>query len=139
LSAQLRMERLIALTERLNDALTADIAALESGRPKDMRSIAPDVQQMTALYGREAAGLDPASARTAQPALRDKLFQATKRFHQILARHTRLLTRMRNASEGLIHAIANDVEKKRNAARPYARMAPPMARSTGAMIYNSVV
>ncbi len=134
-----KLERLIALTERLTEALHADIAALERGRAKEMRSIAPDVQQMTLLYNREAASLDAASAKAADASLRARLAQVTKKFHQTLALHARVLTRMRNASEGLIQAIAHDVEKKRSAARPYARTAPPVARSTGAMVFNSVV
>jgi hypothetical protein len=139
MSAPLKFERLIALTERLTEALKADIAALERGRAKEMRTIAPEVQQLTALYGREAVGLDAASARAASPEMRARLMQATKRFHETLALHTRLLTRVRNAGEGLIRAVALDVEKKRSAQRPYARAPMPNTRSTGAMIYNSVV
>lgn len=139
MSGSPKFDRLIALTERLSEALKADIAALERGRAGEMRTIAPDVQQLTALYGREAVGLDVASARAASPEARAKLTQATKRFHQTLAVHTRLLTRVRNAGEGLIRAVAQDVEKKRSAQRPYARMAPPAPRSTGAMIYNNLV
>jgi hypothetical protein len=139
MSAPAKFERLIALTERLTEALKADIAALERGRAKEMRTIAPEVQQLTALYGREAVGLDAASARAAAPELRARLTQATKHFHETLALHTRLLTRVRNAGEGLIRAVALDVEKKRSAQRPYARMAPQAPRSTGAMIYNNVV
>jgi len=139
MSVSPKFERLIALTERLTEALKADIAALERGRAKEMRTIAPDVQQLTALYGREAVGLDAASARAASPETRARLTQATKRFHETLTLHTRLLTRVRNAGEGLIRAVALDVEKKRNAQRPYARMAPLATRSSGAMIYNNVV
>ena len=134
-----KIERLIALTERLTAALEADIAALERGRAREMRSIAPDIQQLTALYGREAAAVGPAMAKAALPATRAKLAQATKRFRETLALHARILTRVRKASEGLIRAVALDVEKKRSAARPYARAPMPNTLSTGAMIYNSVV
>ena len=134
-----RIERLIAMTERLTAALEADIAALERGRAKEMRSIAPDIQQLTALYGREAAAVGPAMAKAALPATRAKLAQATKRFRETLALHARILNRIRNASEGLIRAVALDVEKKRQSARPYARSPAPSPRSTGAMIYNSVI
>jgi hypothetical protein len=135
-----KLERLIALTERLTEALTADIAALEKGRAQEMRSIAPEMQQLTVLYNREAAGIDPASTRAAPPALRAQLTDATKRFRETLALHGRVLTRMRNASEGLIRAIVTDVEKTRNLSRPYSRTAPTAyARPAGAMIYNSVV
>jgi DNA anti-recombination protein RmuC len=134
-----KVERLIVLTERLTEALVADIAALEKGRAREMRSIAPDMQQLTQLYNREAGSLDAATAKAAPAALHTRLTQATKHFRETLALHARILARMRNASEGLIRAIAQDVEKKRSAARPYARVAPVAPRSTGAMLYNSVV
>ncbi len=44
--------------------------------------------------------------------------QATKRFRETLALHARILTRMKNAGEGLIQAVARDVEKTRAAAAP---------------------
>jgi len=136
---QPRIERLIALTERLTVALEADIAALERGRAREMRSIEPDIQQLTAFYGREAAAVGPAMAKAALPATRARLAQVTKRFRETLALHARILARVRNASEGLIRAVAQDVEKRRQATRPYARTPAPVTRSTGAMIYNSVV
>jgi hypothetical protein len=134
-----KIERLIALTERLTAALEADIAALERGRAKEMRSIEPDIQQLTAFYSREAAAVGPAIAKAALPATRAKLAEVTKRFRETLALHARILTRLRNAGEGLIRAVAQDVEKKRQAARPYGRAPTPNTRSTGAMIYNSVI
>ncbi|HEY2069379.1 MAG TPA: hypothetical protein VGG48_07480 [Rhizomicrobium sp.] len=133
-----KIERLIALTLRLTEALKIDIAALEKGRAREMRTIAPDMQQLTLLYAREAQGVDAKSTKAAPPALQKSLMQATKDFRETLALHARLLTRVKNASEGLVQAIARDVEKKRTAARPYGR-ATPAPRSTGAMLYNSVV
>ena len=134
-----KIERLIALTERLTETLRADIAVLQQGRAAEMRAIAPDMQQLTALYTREAATVDAAAARSAPAPLREKLMAVTKHFREALAQHARLVTRMKTAGEGLIQAIVRDVEKKRSAARPYARTAPAMARPAGAMIYNSVV
>ncbi|MGH6871703.1 MAG: hypothetical protein ACREHE_09365 [Rhizomicrobium sp.] len=134
-----KIRRLIALTERLTETLKADIAALEKGRAKELRSLAPDVQQLTLLYNREAATVDIAATRAAPPALRETLMAVTKSFRETLALHARILTRVKNAGEGLIQAIARDVEKSRAAARPYARVAAAAPRSTGAMVYNSVV
>jgi hypothetical protein len=134
-----KIERLIALTDRLTETILSDIAALEKGRPGEMRVTAPDMQQLTLLYNREAATVDMAAAKSAPAPLRASLMQATKRFRETLALHARILTRMKNAGEGLIQAVARDVEKSRAAARPYGRMAPVTARTTGAMLYNSVV
>ncbi len=60
-----KIERLIALTERLTDTILADIAALEKGRASEMRVTAPDMQQLTLLYNREAATVDVTAAKAA--------------------------------------------------------------------------
>jgi hypothetical protein len=132
-----RIERLIVMAERLIVALEADIAALKSGNPAAMRTIDPEIQRLSALYGREASGLSPATAKGAPEELRKRLFATTAKFRDALAMQTRLLTRMRNASEGMIKAIADEVERRRAPMRTYGRA--PVPRAGGAMIYNSVI
>lgn len=134
-----KIERLMALTARLTDALLADIAALERGRPREMRSPNLDVQQMTSLYAREAAAFAPSAVQALPKDARDQLTDATKSFRDVLSRHGQILTRVRNATEGMIHAIVEDVAKKKNAQRPYVPAKPAKTNSPGAMIFNSVV
>jgi hypothetical protein len=133
-----KIERLVVLTERLIEALQGDIAALERGRPREMRSYRADVQQLTALYTREARAFSIDVVKSLPREARDRLTQATVRFREVLALHARILTRVRGATEGMIRAIAEDVAKRRNAQRPYT---PTQAasRSPGALIFNSVV
>lgn len=134
-----KIERLIAMAERLIDALEADIAALDRGKPNEMRTTDPEIQKLSAMYGREAAGLNASAAKSAPGELRARLTTITKRFSETLARHTRHLTRVKNASEGMIRAIAEEVDKKRASARPYARTPAQTPRPVSAMIYNNVV
>ncbi|HSZ74378.1 MAG TPA: hypothetical protein VK779_06135 [Rhizomicrobium sp.] len=134
-----KVERLIAMAERLIEALEADMAALERGKPQEMRTIDPEIQKLSAIYGREAAGLNEASAKAAPSELRVKLTTITKRFSDTLARHRRLVTRVKNASEGMIRAIAEEVGKKQTAQRPYGRTPSQTPRPVSAMIYNNVV
>lgn len=133
-----KIERIVVLTERLTDVLEADIAALERGRPREMRAHQPDVQQMTALYSREANALSPEIVEALPRDARDHLTRVTARFREVLALHVRILTRVRSSTEGMIRAIAEDVAKRRNAQRPYTPK-PPAAPSPGALIYNNVV
>jgi hypothetical protein len=133
-----KIERLVALTLRLTDALLADIAALERGRPREMRSHKADVQQLTALYSREAQAFSVDVVKALPRSAREQLTEATARFREVLALHVRILTRVRSATEGMIRAIADDVAKRKNAQRPYA-LKPPAMPSPGALIYNSVV
>jgi len=137
-----RIERIVAMAERLIAALSADIAALEQGRPREMKSLDPEIQKLTAAYGREAAALNKAAIEAAPAEARARLVAATKRFQEVLSLHTRVLARIRNASEGLIKAVAEEVDRRISRARPYAPpsyAAKPRPASTAAMLYNAVV
>ena len=133
-----KIELLIVMAERLTAAIEADIAALKAGKPQEMRTLDPEIQRLSLNYGREAAGFDPARARSAPIELRQRLTQVTGSFREKLAQHTRLLTRMRNASEGIVKAVAEEVERIRAPKityTPASRYRPVQ----GAMIYNSVI
>jgi hypothetical protein len=135
-----KVERVIAMAERLIEALKADIAALERGTPSQMRSTDPEIQQLSLLYGREAAGLNAKTVKATAPAQTyAKLMKVTKHLQEILALHARIITRVKNASEGMIRAIAEEVDRRRLAARPYAAKPSYAPRPAAAMIYNSVV
>lgn len=133
------IDRLLALTERLTRALNDDIAALERGRPREMRSPTAEVQQMTALYTREAAQFPPSALNALPKEARDRLAEITARFRSVLVRHGRVLTRVRSCTEGMIRAIADDVAKKRNAQRPYSPAPAQKFRPPGPILYNKVV
>ena len=131
-----KTDRVVALTERLTDALLGDIAALERGKPADMRTIEPDAQLLVARYAREAAGLKPL-LKTLPATLRGKLVESTTRLHDALGKHERRVARVRHASEGMIRAIVEDVERKKRITRPYA---PHRAAATPpSMLFNGVV
>ncbi len=138
MSASANIERLIVMSERISAALEADIAALEQGNARAMRAIEPDMQQLSAIYVREASALTREAAEAAPAALRARFAQATRRFHDALKRHGRVLTRIRNASEGMIRAIAEEVERQQAPVRTY-RPAQPRANRPAAMLYNSVI
>ena len=133
-----RIERIIAMAERLIAALEADIAALKAGTPSAMRSTDPDIQRLSALYGREVQTLDPGIARSARADLRAKFIAVTAKIREVLALHARMLTRVRNASEGMIRAIAEEVDRMKAPMRTYGPAAS-QARGGSAMIHNSVV
>ncbi|HEX2591379.1 MAG TPA: hypothetical protein VHL34_07775 [Rhizomicrobium sp.] len=129
--------RVIGMTERLIAALEADITALEAGKPQQMKSIDLEVQKLAALYAREAAGITGPIAKAAPADLRSKLAATTAKFRDVLTRQARMLTRVRNASEGMIHAVAEEVDRRRTQIRPYGRTPTAAPKSAGAMIYNA--
>jgi len=131
-----KIDRVLALTERLTAALLADIDALERGKPSEMRSIDPETQQVVARYARETASLRP-HLKCLPAALRGRLVDTTTRLHDALGRHERRVARVRHASEGMIRAIVDDVERKKRLTRPYALRR--VGAAPASMLFNGVV
>lgn len=134
-----RIERLIALAERLIVALESDIADLKKGRTMTLKTNDPEVQKLTALYGREAQNFDPRIAQSAPPGLRQRFLAITAKFREVLQMHARMITRVKNASEGIIRAIANEVERNNAPMRTYSSRPGYKPPSSGAMLFNKVV
>ena len=135
----LRIERLISLAERLIAALESDIDVLKSGKAGALRTADPEIQKLTAQYGREAQGFDPRIAQAAPPTLRQRFVAITAKFREVLQLHGRMLTRVKNASEGMIQAIAREVERANATSRTYGPRPGYKPPSSGAMVFNKVV
>jgi len=134
-----RIERLVTLAERLIEAIEADIAALKAGKPQAMRSTEPEIQRLSAIYGREAKGISLDAAKSAPAPLRRRFTETTKKFRELLQLHARMLTRVRNASEGMVKAIAAEVDRRAAPTRTYNPQAASYGKPAQAMIYNNVV
>ena len=134
-----RIERLVKLAERLIEAIEGDIAALKAGKPQAMRTTDPEIQKLSAIYGREAQGLTADAAKSAPPPLRHRFTETTKRFREILNLHARMIARVRNASEGMIKAIADEVDRRAAPTRTYNPRAANYGKPAQAMVFNSVV
>jgi hypothetical protein len=134
-----RIERLISLAERIIVALEGDIAALKQGRTAALSTNDPEIQKLTAIYGREAQGFDPRLAQNAPPSLRQRFLAVTAKFREVLQLHARMIVRVKNASEGMIRAIA-EVERANAPLRTYGpRPGAVPPRPSGAMVFNRVV
>ena len=136
---QRRLEQLLAMSTRIGDAIAVDIAALEKGQFADLRTADPDIEKLLAIYGREVkslkadGGIGNASPDIValQPLQPDQL--------GVAARHERLVTCMRQASEGLVKAVAEEVQKTRERGAPYAPARKPQHKPGEAIVYNRVV
>ena len=134
-----RIERLISLAERIITALESDIAALKQGRTGSLSTNDPEIQKLTVIYGREAKGFDPALAQNAPATLRQRFFAVTAKFREVLQMHARIVTRVKNASEGIIRAIAMEVERSNAPKRTYGPRPGNKPASSGPMLFNRVV
>jgi hypothetical protein len=134
-------ERLILLAQRLMDAIQADIEALRTGNPQGMRSLDPEVQKLLLMYGREVQAVDTARSKSLPAELKKRLVGATGKFREMLGLQQRLLTRMRNASEGIVKAVADEVQRQRAPTVTYApaQAAGRYRQTSVPMIFNGVV
>jgi hypothetical protein len=134
-----RIARLTTIAERLIVAIEADIAALKDGKPAAIRTGDPEIQRLSALYAREAQNMTPEHANAAPAPLIRRFAEVTRKFRELLTLHARLLTRVRNATEGMIKAIADEVERQTQPIRTYNPVSAPYGRRPQAMLYNKVV
>jgi len=107
--------RLTQLTERLSDRLEAETRAFAERRAQDVVEGLAQTQDMANQYRRESAQIKaaPAVLATAPIADRATLIKATERFEAVLSRHARAVEAARVISEGLVHAIAQEVSAAR--------------------------
>ena len=134
-----RIELLTKMAERLIEAIEGDLAALKAGKPQQMRTLDPEIQRLSATYGREAAGLTAEMTKAVPALVRGRFFDVTKRFKELLELHARMVARVRNASEGVIKAVADEVNRRAQPTRTYNPRAASYGKPPKAMIFNSVV
>lgn len=138
---RLRLEQLLTVSRRLIEAVSGDIAALERGAFGELKTTDPEIERLCAFYGREVRSLKAEGGLSGVPAtLVTALKDAGRQLDGLLVRHANLLAAMREASEGLVQAVAEGVEQMRSASKPYGQTpAPKRAVSSGAIVYNKVV
>lgn len=116
-----RCEQLLALTERLTDAIAAETRAFEARRPHEAAAGQAAAAKLAAAYRLESARVkaDPSLLSGAAPARREALKAATIAFEAALARHGRALAAAKEITEGLVKAIAAEVAATRAPAAGY--------------------
>lgn len=138
---RLRLEQLLTVSKRLIDAISGDIAALERGAFGELKTTDPEIEKLCAFYGREVRSLKAEGPIKGVPKpLLSALRETGGQLDTLLIRHERLLAAMREASEGLVQAVAEGVEKLRSGSRPYGQKpVPKHAPASGAIVYNKVI
>jgi hypothetical protein len=110
-----RVEQLVALTERLTERLGAELVLFEKRKPHETAQTLPETANLANLYRREAARVkaDPSLIAGAPAATMKRLRTATEKFDAVLARHARVLEAARTLTEGLVRAIATEIQRQR--------------------------
>lgn len=116
-----RINQLVALTERLTALVAAQAQAFEKRRPQDAAANMEETLRLANTYRHEALRvrqqatlLDKMSAQQ-----RQKLTRATEAFDAVIARQGRALHAAKTVTEGLVHAIAEEIAVQRNAGAAY--------------------
>jgi hypothetical protein len=135
-----RLENLLTMGRRLADAIAADIGAIERGALAELATTDPEISRLAALYARDVAALKAAGGIGRAPrALTAALRDVGIRLKSLLLRHERLVAVMREASEGLIQTIAEEVDKTRKRTAPYSAKPKTKRGSGNPIVYNKVV
>ena len=107
-----RIERLISMAERLVVALETDIAALKAGKPTEMISMDPgNPEACRCSMAAKRRISTSASPNRRRLRCASNFVAITAKFRDVLICMRRMLTRVKNASEGMIQAIAREVER----------------------------
>jgi hypothetical protein len=134
-----RIERLISLAERLITALENDIVALKDGKTAQLSTNDPEIQKLTVIYGREAQGFDLRTAQAAPASLRQRFVAITAKFREVLQHHARMVARVKNATEGMVRAIADEIDRAHAPMRTYGPRPGYKPATPPAMVFNRVV
>ena len=133
-----RVAQLTGLTERLTELLSAEVAAFEARRPHEAAPMSEETARLANMYRHETARIkaDPSLIADAPAAARRRLVRSTETFEAVLGRHGRALAAAKQVTEGIVHAIAEEVAATRDARSPYGSNARAPAANASAITLN---
>jgi hypothetical protein len=116
-----RAEQILALTDRLTALIEAETQAILAQEAPLAGEAGEEKARLANLYRQEMSRIaaDRALIRAAPAVLLDRLRGATVRFRAALAAHERALVGVKEVTEGLVKAIAEEVARVRGGARGY--------------------
>ncbi len=116
-----RVNQIIALTERLTALIAAQAQAFEKRRPQDAAANMEETLRLANTYRHEALRIrqQPVLLEKVSPQQRQKLTRATEAFDAVIARQGRALHAAKTVTEGLVHAIAEEIAIQRTAGSAY--------------------
>jgi hypothetical protein len=121
MAAEGRIEELIVLTERLTALIADQAQAFEAGRPQDAARHIDEISLLANVYRKEAQEVraKPEPIAAAPRKDRHRLIRATEAFDAVIARQGRALDAAKTVTEGLVHAIAEEIAHQRTSNAGY--------------------
>jgi predicted nucleic acid-binding protein len=117
-----RAAQILILTESLRTIVEADTALVRARRPLAEGAAAEEKQRLVNAYRLEMTRIsqDPALIKDAPRAALDALTTATQALQAAVAEHAAEVAAVKAVSEGLVQAIAQEVNREAAARRGYA-------------------
>lgn len=111
-----RIEQLILLTRRLTELLDQESKLFAARRPQDAKDITEEKMRLSTLYHIECQDLkaNQDTLMTIPDDVKAMLKSETERFNTSLNKNGQVVTAAQTVTEGLIHAIAEEVAQSRN-------------------------
>ncbi len=133
-----RARQLLALTDRLTQRLLDEVGAFEARRPHLVAGSAGETLRLANLYRHESARIrqEPDLLAAAPRELKGRLIVATERFQSTLKRHAEAVAAARVITEGLIHAVAQEVASRRSRGAGYGPSARAALGDASAITLN---
>jgi hypothetical protein len=108
-----RAEQLISMATRLATMIEEDIATLRARRPAQLAGRQAERETLMLQYTKAVGDFRKTHVKgSLPPAVKARLDNATAKLMSATREHTRLLTRFRHVTEGMLRAVANVVIAK---------------------------
>lgn len=117
-----RISDLLRTTSRLIGVLEREIEMLRAMDPRGMQALQEEKLVLAAAYESQVRSLNerPGTMHGLDPALRDELAEATERFQATLDENQRRLRAAKQATDSVLRAVAEAVERRQSVDRGYA-------------------
>jgi hypothetical protein len=129
--AKHRAEQLLLMTERLAALASEDTRRIQARQPLLDGAEADEKSRLANAYRLELARIkqDHTLIEAAPPVLLDRLRRSTVALHETLAAHELALNAVKVVSEGLVHAMAEEVVRQRGSGANYSAQGAIEARN----------
>ena len=116
-----RAHALLKLTTRLTDLIRQETSLFRERRPQDALTLQDEKTKLTSIYRSEVARArqEPTRFAGAGTPIKTALRQATTVFHEALAENGHVVSAMKEITEGVVKAIADEAARQRTAGGGY--------------------
>ena len=116
-----RAQALLRLTQRLTDLIREETRLFKDRRPQDALALQDEKSKLANIYRTEVARArqEPTRFAGAPAAIKAALRDATTAFHDALSENGHVVNALKQVTEGVVKAIADEAARQRSAGSGY--------------------